>query len=211
MEQQPVVCPMTHGQMIWHTLHDPWRANILDTIVRSMTYGEGSPRPIVRPMTHGKIIPHAPWVIRHPHPHGSWVVRLGVRWRMAHDPWSFVTIVYSMTHGEKVTETCVRCGGRYVIFPMGRWWGCTSGPSLSSDEYRLIHRWHFENLQKQIEGYSVTNSPFWPCFWPSSFFFCTKFTRYSRSLCRETTKTSHKPNSSLIQKYYKERELYGLR
>ena len=22
----------------------------------------------------------------------------------------------------------------------------------------------------------VTNSPFWPCFWPSSFFFCSKFT-----------------------------------
>jgi hypothetical protein len=108
MENQSGVRSMTHGESAWRTPHDPWRMNILDTIVHSMTHEEGPPRPIVRPMTHGKLIPHAPWVVRHPHPHGSWVVRHGVRWRMAHDPWSFVTIVYSMTHGKKVTETCAQ-------------------------------------------------------------------------------------------------------
>ena len=110
-----IVRPMTHGEMVCRTLHDPWRVNILDTIVRSMTHGEGPPRPIVRPMTHGKLIPHAPWVVRHPHPHGSWVVRHGVRWRMAHDPWSFVTIVYSMTHGETVTEGALSGAPRSLV------------------------------------------------------------------------------------------------
>jgi hypothetical protein len=38
---------------------------------------------------------------------------------------------------------------------------------------------------------SVTISPFWPCFWPSSFFFSHQVHASLKSLCKKTTKTSH--------------------
>jgi hypothetical protein len=39
---------------------------------------------------------------------------------------------------------------------------------------------------------SVTISPFWPCFWPSSFFFSHQVHALLKSLCKKTTKTSYK-------------------
>jgi hypothetical protein len=42
MESQSVARSMTHEEMVWRTLHDPWKMNILDTIVHSMTHGESA-------------------------------------------------------------------------------------------------------------------------------------------------------------------------
>jgi hypothetical protein len=34
----------------------------------------------------------------------------------------------------------------------------------------------------------VTNSPFWPCFWPSTFFFRSNFTQHSKVTLKKTQK-----------------------
>jgi hypothetical protein len=60
---------------------------------------------------------------------------------MAHDPWSFVTIVYSMTHGKKVTETC-------VTFTFDRWWYGEYFPS--SDPWVEVDKW-LAKMARQTE------------------------------------------------------------
>jgi hypothetical protein len=42
-----------------------------------------------------------------------------------------------------------------------------------------------------IGSVHVTISPFWPCFWPSSFLFLHQVHALLKSLCKKTTKTSH--------------------
>jgi hypothetical protein len=46
----------------------------------------------------------------------------------------------------------------------------------------------------------VTISPFWPCFWPSSFpFFTASSCKTQSSLCKKTTKTFYNDNSLIQQ------------
>ena len=50
----------------------------------------------------------------------------------------------------------------------------------------------------------VTISPFWPCFWPSSFSFSQQVHALFKSLCKKTTKTSYNTRYPLGTNYYKE-------
>jgi hypothetical protein len=52
---------------------------------------------------------------------------------------------------------------------------------------------------------TVTISPFWPCFWPSSFFFSHQVHALLKSLCKKTTKTSHNKivlQNTTVAKHY---------
>jgi hypothetical protein len=60
--------------------------------------------------------------------------------------------------------------------------------------------------QLDVSPSTVTTSPFWPCFWPSSLFFPTsRFTRYSSHSARKTTKTSNNQivlQNTTVAKHY---------